>query len=144
MEEQLNVTEMQNRLTKEAQSFTRPLAAKLTILEPFKEPIRELRRKQASFRAIAAILQNNGLNVSHDTVYRFCREILRERPSRASRPHQGSFPPAEVCTLSHLKITESPASLIQHRRDKLANNPVRPSPTPAQGAGPRIADSKNL
>ena len=52
---------------------------------PLKEGIAELRRKRASYQAIAEILRDIDVPVSHVTVARFCRDVLESTPRRADR-----------------------------------------------------------
>lgn len=56
--------------------FAPKASAKFQKLMPFKDGIAELRRKRASYEVIADILRNINVPVSHDTVARFCHEVL--------------------------------------------------------------------
>jgi len=93
---------VQNRFATAVRNFTPKPSAKFQKLLPFKDGIAELRRKGASYETIADILRNTNVAVSHDTVTRFCREVLeltpaqrrrRQTSSRRATPKPHSRPP---------------------------------------------------
>ena len=79
----------QNQFATAVRNFTPKLSAKFQKLLPFKDGIAELRRKGASYETITDILRNINVAVSHDTVARFCREVLDVTP-RTRRPRKAS------------------------------------------------------
>jgi hypothetical protein len=76
---------MQNRFATAVRNFTPKLSAKFQKLLPFKDGITELRRKGASYETITDVLRNINVVVSHDTVTRFCDEVLRLTPAQRRR-----------------------------------------------------------
>ena len=79
----------QNQFANAVRNFTPKPSAKFQKLLPFKDGIAELRRKGASYAIIADILRSTNVVVSHDTVARFCREVLELTP-RTRRPRKAS------------------------------------------------------
>ena len=110
--------------------YERRAAGKIQALMAHKKGIAELRGKQASFRTIANFLKRAGVDVSHDTVARFCREILEQTTRRKAQPRPAASP-AKTNVVSILK-TQREAAL-----------PPPAVPTVRSG-GPRIADPKNV
>ena len=52
-------------------------------LRPHAEFVRELRRNRASYDTIVAILrERHGIDISDTTVRQFCRDVLKEPPSK--------------------------------------------------------------
>ena len=111
-------------------SYERRAGGKIQALMPHKKGIAELRGKQASFRTIANLLKRAGVDVSHDTVARFCREILAQTPRRKAQPRP-PIAPAKTNVVSVLKAQREA---------------VVPPPAVAavRSRGPRIADPKNV
>lgn len=87
-------------------------------LAAVREPILELRKKRASYRAIAELLCQQGLPTGKSTVASFCHEVLGERPLRRRRPVKGR---ASRGTVSH--------------KGSNAGTPV-PPPSPPESAAP--------
>ena len=76
----------QSQFATAVRNFTPKLSAKFQTLLPFKNGIAELRRKGASYETIAdIILRDTNVVVSHDTVMRFCREVLDLTPAQRKR-----------------------------------------------------------
>jgi len=111
-------------------SYERRAGGKIQALIAHKKGIAELRGKQASFRTISNLLKQAGVDVSHDTVARFCREILEQPPQR-SVPPRPTTAPAKANVVSVLKA----------HREAAAPPPSVPA---ARSRGPRIADPKNV
>ena len=110
--------------------YERRAGGKIQVLMAHKKGIAELRSKQASFRTIANLLKRAGVDVSHDTVARFCREILEQAPRRKAQPRPATGP-AKTNVVSILKAQREAA--------------VPPPSAPAgRSRGPRIADPKNV
>ena len=101
--------------------FTPKASAKFQALLPFKDGISELRRKHASYVIIASILRNINVAVSHDTVARFCHEVLGiTRTQRRPRKSQAAG-----------------GSRKSHR-------PPSPNASTPTTRGPRVADPNNI
>ena len=75
----------QSQFATAVRNFTPKLSAKFQKLLPFKDGIAELRRRGASYKIIADILRDTNVVVSHDTVMRFCREVLDLTPAQRKR-----------------------------------------------------------
>ena len=110
--------------------YERRIGSKFQALMPHKKGIAELRGKQASFRTIANLLKRAGVNVSHDTVARFCHEILEQTPRRKAQPRPAASP-AKTDVVSILKA----------QREAVVPPPAVPV---VRSRGPRIADPKNV
>lgn len=117
--------EAKYRLTEAVRNYTPPPPEKYQALEEVKDCIVELRNKKASYQTIRAMLHDNaGIEVSHQTVARYCREVLES--GKAKKPRRPKAP-----------TTGQPASV----QEQLA---ARSSTSQSRPRGPRIADSKNL
>jgi len=101
--------------------FTPKASGKFQKLLPFKDGIAELRRKHASYEIIADILRNINVTVSHDTVARFCHEVLGLTPAQRRRQPRRS------------RVTQ------QFRK-----NPKPPTIISQPAGGPRVADPHNI
>jgi transposase-like protein len=108
----------------------------------------ELRRKGASYAIIAEILRSINVVVSHDTVARFCHEVLELTP-RTRRPRKAS-----VKALQH-DSTGNPKAARTRKADSLCA--IKPAVQSEKGGmpdlhifrpqgvgGPRIADPKTI
>jgi hypothetical protein len=64
-------------------------------LNEVKESIMALRERKASYETIRAILHENaGIEVSHQTVARYCREVLdAAKPKKPRRPKTPTIEP---------------------------------------------------
>lgn len=124
--------EAKNRLTEAVRNYAPPASEKYQALNEIRESIVELRKRKASYQAIRAILHENaGIEVSHQTIARYCREVLDS--ARPKKPRQPKTPlplPMTSAETSSAPIqTElAPRSATGSRRQK----------------GPHIADSANL
>ena len=81
--------EAKARLTEAVKNYAPPAPEKYRALAEVKECIAELRNKQASYQTIRTLLHEQaGIEVSHQTVARYCREVLEagrsKKPRRAS------------------------------------------------------------
>ena len=81
--------EAKARLTEAVKNYTPPESEKYQALNEVKESIIELRKRKASYQTICTILQENaGIEVSHQTIARYCREVLDSaRPKKPRRPN---------------------------------------------------------
>lgn len=102
--------------------FTPKASTKFQALLPFKEGIAELRRKHASYEIIADILRNINVAVSHDTVARFCHEMLKIAPAQRRRH----------------------GLRLDGASRKPSNRSRPPSAANLTARGPRVADPNNV
>lgn len=111
-------------------SYERRTSGKFQALMAHKKGISDLRGKQASFRTIANLLKQAGVNVSHDTVARFCRDVLDHprRPKAPPKPATSPAKPTVTSVLAAQRDTAIPLSAAPGIRSK----------------GPRIADPRNV
>jgi hypothetical protein len=125
MNESIISAEAKTRLTEAVKNYTPPPPEKYRALEEVKDCVIELRDKKASYQTIRAILHDNaGIEVSHQTIARHCREMLES--SKIKKPRRSKTPTAE----QPLSAQTEPQS--------------RPHIGYPRPRGPRIADSKNL
>ena len=110
--------------------YERRAGGKIQALMAHKNGIAELRSKQASFRTIATLLKQAGVDVSHDTVARFCREILEQTPRRKAQTRPATSPEKT-----------SVVSILKAQREAVVAPPAVPA---ARLRGPRIAGPKNV
>jgi len=83
--------EAKARLTEAVKNYTPPPPEKYRALEEVKECVIELRNKKASYQAIRAMLHDNAsIEISHQTVARYCREMLDSKVMRPKRKGQRS------------------------------------------------------
>lgn len=116
------------------QSFEAKVPHRFQALYPFKEGIADLRGKRASFRTIADLLNQLGVEVSHNTVARFCTQVLNGKPARTPSGSRRRKPPKSALDVK---------AALQEQRDKQPTPPA-PIPAPSERRGPRIADPKNI
>lgn len=142
MNNDLTTDEKQRRVADAAANFTVPVAQSYATLLPLKESITMLRRKGASFRAIVDILGTVQVKVSHDTLSRFCREVIDQKPLRKTR-RRPFIPPLAHQTESNPpdppQGTTEPDVPASVKRPKDADTSA-----PARGRGPRIADPSSI
>src|SRR5579885_1043630 len=87
MNESIVSAEAKVRLTEAVKNYAPPPPKKYRALEEVKECIVELRKKQASYKTIRAMLHDNAaIDVSHQTIARYCRESLDA--ARAKKPRR--------------------------------------------------------
>ena len=83
--------EAKSRLQEAVRNYTPPAPEKYRALEEVKDSIVELRKKKASYQVITTILHDAaGIDVSHQTVARYCREVLDSKGARLVRSGKGS------------------------------------------------------
>jgi hydrogenase maturation factor len=117
--------EAKARLTEAVKNYTPPAPEKYRALNEVKDSIVQLRERKASYETIRAMLHENaGIEVSHQTVARYCREVLDSaRPKKPRRPKT--------------TLAEQPASAQ-------AELPAHPPSGQPRSRGPRIYDPKSL
>ena len=117
--------EAKARFAEAVKNYMPPAPEKYRALNEVKDSIIVLRERKASYETIRVMLHENaGIEVSHQTVARYCREVLEAGKAKKPRHPKttAAQPPASV-------PTESPAqSHLDYRRPR----------------GPHITDSKNL
>ena len=117
--------EAKARLTEAVKNYTPPAPEKYRTLNEVKESIVALRERKASYETIRAMLHENaGIEVSHQTVARYCREVLDA--GKAKKPRRPKTPTAESPAAAQGELAAR--SQFSHSRPR----------------GPRIGDSKNL
>jgi hypothetical protein len=117
--------EAKARLTEAVKNYTPPAPEKYRALNEVKESIIALRARKASYETIRAMLHENaGIEVSHQTVARYCREVLDS--TKPKKPHRPKTP-----------TVEPPASAQ-------AELPAHPPSSQPRSRGPRIYDPKSL
>jgi hypothetical protein len=134
-----------NQFSELAEHYEPKLPRKLALLLPFKAHIKELRTKHASCDAIRILLAEVNILVSNDTVHRFCREVIGQKPCRS--PRNGHSPePRDQSKVAGNNTPPSSQGLPDNPiREHLAAQNERPGATWTRPKrGPRIADSKNL
>jgi hypothetical protein len=127
-------------------SFERKLSARFQVLMPYKDGIADLRAKNASFRTIAQLLKQADVSVSHDTVARFCHEVIEQtQPRQKSRQKSGRTVTEVRRTVPQIPLTgganhnHNVSAVLQERRSTDA-----PAVASGKSRGPRIADPKNV
>lgn len=118
--------------------FTPGRPEKFQDLVQAREVIVELRRKRASYRAIAELLTQHCLPISKTAIAAFCHEVLGEivRPKRrANRKRPSATTPTEVANLQ----SRSPAPPRSSDADANGLDAV-----PPRSRGPRIAQVRML
>jgi hypothetical protein len=117
--------EAKARLTEAVKNYTPPTPEKYRALNEVKESIMALRERKASYETIRVMLHENaGIEVSHQTVARYCREVLDS--GKAKKPRRPKKPP-----------TEPPAAA---QGELAARTPLSQS----RSREPRIMPAKNL
>ena len=117
--------EAKARLTEAVKNYTPPAPEKYRALNEVKESIMALRERKASYETIRVMLQENaGIDVSHQTVARYCREMLDSGKAKKPRRPKTSTP-------------EQPATAQGELPSRSFMGSRRPR-------GPHIADPRNL
>ncbi|MFT3991847.1 MAG: hypothetical protein QM680_10610 [Luteolibacter sp.] len=128
------IAEQQQVIAAAAASYTPPEPQSHTMLMPHRESIAMLRSKGASFRTIVKILGKVNIRVSLDTLSRFCRESIEQKPERKvrRRPRAASVA-ARTETFPSGVQPKAPAP------DREENTNIQ-----SRGKGPRIADPGSI
>lgn len=117
--------EAKARLNEAVKNYAPPAPEKYRAMDEVKDSIIALRERKASYETIRAILHENaGIEVSHQTVARYCREVLD--CAKSKKPRRPKTPP-----------TEAPAAA----QGELA---ARPPFGQSRSREPRVTPSKNL
>ncbi len=146
--------EAKARLTEAVKNYTPPAPEKYRALNEVKESIIALRERKASYETIRAMLHENaGIEVSHQTVARYCREVLDA--AKAKKPRRPKTPPTEPPASAQGELAARPPfgqstatrtahrrfqkSLAQQRRCRQSRRPKSDSQS-----NPPILKSKSL
>lgn len=117
--------EAKARLTEAVKNYTPPAPEKYRALNEVKESIIALRERKASYETIRVMLHENaGIEVSHQTVARYCREVLDS--AKPKKPRRPKMPPTEPAVSAQEEL------------------PARSAVGQSRSREPRITPSKNL
>lgn len=124
-----SATEIRSALASVVKTYEPSRRVRFRNLAPFRDEIRELRDKGAAFVTIAAILKKHSVTASHETVRRFYREEIEQKPRRRKRTRNGS------------STRQEPR---QPRRNESNNGHAPRSAVTKAERGPRIARVEDL
>jgi len=119
-----------------ANGYRPKLPRKLALLLPFKTQIEGLLAKQASYDDIRILLEDAKVIVSKDTVHRFCRQVIGQKPVRQRKARAKEILPLKISPVQ--PPSENIQTSLREQRKLI------PGPWSRRKPGPRIADSKNL
>jgi hypothetical protein len=129
----------QTRFTELAGQYQPKLPRKFNLLLPFKTQIEELLARHASYDDIRLLLQDVKIIVSKDTVHRFCRQVIGQKPIRIRHPQgQTDTPAPKILPVEIQPTPETIQTTLRGQRERFTG------PWSRRKRGPRIADSKNL
>jgi hypothetical protein len=128
----------QSRFKELASGYQPKLPRKFALLLPFKTQIEELLARQASYDDIRLLLEDVKVVVSKDTVHRFCRQVIGQKPVRKRNPGAKETPQSKILPVQVQPTSEIIQSTLREQRERF------PGPWSRRKRGPRIADSKNL
>lgn len=151
-DDNVNIERCKNLLDMAVRNFVPASPGKHQTLTPFRDQIASLRAKGASYRIITALLQSVDITVSHETVARFCRDVIGENTGRHKRRksarnnvHKAEGHPApqpmsqSLSTASHEGEPSAVKSIQQRGDDEALTEASVP-----RSKGPRIADPNNV
>ena len=108
--------EAEARLTAAVKNYTPPAPEKYRALNEVKESIMALRERKASYETIRVMLHENAsIEVSHQTVARYCREVLDA--GKAKKPRRSKTPTAEPPASAQGELTPRPPSSQSRSRE---------------------------
>lgn len=134
--------EQQRVIAQAAADYTPPEPQSHAMLMPHLESISMLRSKGASYRAITKILDTVEIHVSLDTLSRFCRETIEQRPERKGRRRSVPTSLSGRTEAPRSEPSKPPAMPDSPAPAKDAN--TAEAPTAQRGRGPRIADPTSI
>ena len=136
MSDKSSSEDTQIRFKELASDYQPKLPPKLAQMLPHKKQIQELRERKAAYDDIRLLLRNVNIIVSIDTVYRFCRDVIGQKPIH---PYKARAPKHPSSTVSPVQSSpESIQATLREHRERI------PGPWSRRKRGPRIANSKNL
>jgi hypothetical protein len=127
-----------------ASGYQPKLPRKFALLFPFKTQIEGLLARRASYDDIRLLLEDVKVVVSKDTVHRFCRQVIGQKPVRQRKPGTQESPPSKILPVPVRPVqppTESIGAALQEQREQRERFA---GPWSRRKRGPRIANSKNL
>ena len=127
----------QIRFKELANGYQPKLPRKLALLLPFKPQIEKLLERKASYDDIRLLLEDVKITVSKDTVHRFCRQVIGQKPVRQRNAGAKEILPLKISPVQSPPPQSIQASLREQRK-------LIPGSWSRRKPGPRIADSKNL
>ncbi len=132
------------RLAAAVREFTPRRPVRYAMLWPYKAEIETLRSKKASCRVIRDLLQQANVSVSLDTVARFCREVIEEKPARTQK-RGSNVRKTRLASSEPLSEAESEnrPKVMPKILDQRAATPAPDTDGPRR-RGPRIADPRNV
>lgn len=122
------------RFAEAVKNYTPPAPEKYRALNEVKESIMALRERQASYETIRVMLHENaGIEVSHQTVARYCREVLDA--GKTKKPRRPKTSPVEPPASAQPELaTHPPFCQPQSRGPRIAN--IRMANSNADGKNP--------
>ncbi len=112
------------------------------MLMPHRDNIATLQSNGAFYHAIARILGKVKIRVSLDSLSRFCRETIEQKPERKCRRRSST---ALVSKRAETPLSESVRPHAAPDSPVLTKNANATEPAAPQcGKGPRIADPTNI
>ena len=97
--------EAKARLTEAVKNYTPPAPVKYRALAEVKECIAELRNKHASYQTIRTLLHENAsIEVSHQTIARYCREVLEAGKAKKLRRTSAATPEKSAAARTALPL----------------------------------------
>ena len=135
MENHPSSADLQSRFDELASGFKPKLPRKFRLLLLFKNQIEGLLARQASYDDIRLLLEDVGVVVSKNTVYRFCHQVIGQKVIR----RRNQAVPKEIAPLKISQVSpESIQTALLEQRERYLG------PWSRRKRGPHIADSKNL
>lgn len=99
--------EAKARFAEAVKNYTPPAPEKYRALNEVKDSIIALREHKASYETIRVMLHENaGIEVSHQTVARYCREVLDA--AKTKKPRRPKTPLAEPPTSAQPELAARP------------------------------------
>ena len=90
------------RLNEAVKNYTPPAPEKYRALNEVKEAIVALRERKASYETIRVMLhENTNIEVSHQTVARYCRKVWIQRQCEETAPPKDAAAQRRVCATDH-------------------------------------------
>jgi hypothetical protein len=123
-------TEAKARLQEAVRNYAQPASQKYSALAEVRECIAELRSKKASYQTIRSLLHDTaGIEVSHQTIARYCREVLDMKHVRKAAKKSGASAPGKSSP-----TTSATKSMPDGQSSPSQSESIPPSPaTPNAG-----------
>ena len=148
MSDGTNDESLRRQFTDFARNFKPVGQKRYAKLIPFKDGIAELRQKGASYRLIREALDALGVKVALDTLGRFCRDVVEQRPARTVRPKRRVRSSSDSADNGQRSANEPETATKAPRRVSMNHTVATPAtvrnPDRTRDDGPRIADINTL